>query len=150
MTARVFPAEPTFESPAEQSFVQALRDQLPDDVGLPDVVAAGRRAPPHAGGNRALVDGHQRLGWLGTVVFLDPNAHEPELSDDAAFQLVMDVAAGSAEVEEIAERLRTRRADPLRMPSMTSGSPGAVHVRRRRPQRLSSVVRLVDLFGGLP
>ncbi|WP_164700300.1 NERD domain-containing protein [Modestobacter sp. KNN46-3] len=34
MTARVFPTEPTFESAAEQSFVQALRDQLPDDAVL--------------------------------------------------------------------------------------------------------------------
>ena len=31
---------------------------------------------------------------------------EPDLSDDAAFQLVMDVAAGVADVEEIADRLR--------------------------------------------
>ncbi|MCZ2804864.1 NERD domain-containing protein [Modestobacter sp. VKM Ac-2983] len=34
MTARVFPVEPTFESAAEQTFVQALRDQLPDDAVL--------------------------------------------------------------------------------------------------------------------
>jgi death-on-curing protein len=57
-------------------------------------------------GNHALVDGNKRLGWLATVVFLDLNGSEPELSDDAAFQLVMDVAAGTAEVEEIADRLR--------------------------------------------
>lgn len=55
--------------------------------------------------NHTLVDGNKRLGWLATVVFLDLNAHEPDLSDDAAFQLVMDVAAGAAEVEEIADRL---------------------------------------------
>jgi death on curing protein len=57
-------------------------------------------------GNHALVDGNKRLGWLATVVFLDLNAHHPDLSDDDAFQLVMDVAAGAADVEEIAERLR--------------------------------------------
>ena len=57
-------------------------------------------------GNHALVDGNKRLGWLATVVFLDLNGAEPDLSDDAAFQLVMDVAAGTAEVEEIADRLR--------------------------------------------
>ena len=55
--------------------------------------------------NHTLVDGNKRLGWLATVVFLDLNAHEPDLSDDAAFQLVMDVAAGAADVEEIADRL---------------------------------------------
>ncbi|MGY1662283.1 type II toxin-antitoxin system death-on-curing family toxin [Geodermatophilus sp. SYSU D00705] len=56
--------------------------------------------------NHPLVDGNKRLGWLATVVFLDLNAAEPDLSDDAAFQLVMDVAAGAADVEEIADRLR--------------------------------------------
>ena len=57
-------------------------------------------------GNHALVDGNKRLGWLATVVFLDLNGHAPDLDDDAAFALVMDVAAGTADVEEIATRLR--------------------------------------------
>ncbi|WP_138732047.1 type II toxin-antitoxin system death-on-curing family toxin [Modestobacter excelsi] len=56
--------------------------------------------------NHPLVDGNKRLGWLATVVFLDLNAHQPDLDDDAAFRLVMDVAAGTSEVEEIAARLR--------------------------------------------
>jgi death-on-curing protein len=56
--------------------------------------------------NHPLVDGNKRLGWLATLVFLDINAHEPDLDDDDAFQLVMDVAAGAMDVEEIAERLR--------------------------------------------
>jgi death-on-curing protein len=56
--------------------------------------------------NHSLVDGNKRLGWLATVVFLDLNAHQPDLEDDAAFRLVMDVAAGTSEVEEIAARLR--------------------------------------------
>jgi death on curing protein len=56
--------------------------------------------------NHSLVDGNKRLGWLATVVFLDLNAHQPDLDDDAAFRLVMDVAAGTSEVEEIAARLR--------------------------------------------
>ncbi len=56
--------------------------------------------------NHALVDGNKRLAWLATVVFLDLNGHAPDLDDDAAFELVMDVAAGAAQVEEIADRLR--------------------------------------------
>jgi death on curing protein len=56
--------------------------------------------------NHALVDGNKRLAWLATVVFLDLNGHAPDLDDDAAFELVMDVAAGAADVEEIADRLR--------------------------------------------
>jgi death-on-curing protein len=42
---------------------------------------------------------------LATVVFLDLNGRRPDLSDDAAFQLVMDVASGEADVVEIADRL---------------------------------------------
>ena len=57
-------------------------------------------------GNHALVDGNKRLGWLATVVFLDLNGRAPDLDDDAAFTLVMDVAAGAADVDVIAARLR--------------------------------------------
>lgn len=106
------------------ALVRALGTGPVRDVGLLDSAAARPRAtvfgepayptlPLRAAsllhslvGNHALVDGNKRLGWLATVVFLDLNGAEPELSDDAAFQLVMDVAAGSAEVEEIADRLR--------------------------------------------
>src|SRR4028119_64666 len=45
--------------------------------------------------NHTLVDGNKRLGWLATVVFLDLNAHEPDLRDDAAFKVVMGVGAGA-------------------------------------------------------
>ena len=61
--------------------------------------------------NHALVDGNKRLAWLATVVFLDLNDHAPDLDDDAAFDLVMDAAQGSVEVEEIAARLRIVRKD---------------------------------------
>jgi death-on-curing protein len=57
-------------------------------------------------GNHALVDGDKRLGWLATVVFLDLNGHAPDLDDDAAVALVIDVAAGAVDVVAIAERLR--------------------------------------------
>ena len=59
-------------------------------------------------GNHALVDGNKRLGWLAAVVFLDLNGCAPALDDDAAFELVMEVAAGSLDVEEIAARLHLR------------------------------------------
>jgi death on curing protein len=58
--------------------------------------------------NHALVDGNKRLAWLAAVVFLDLNAAEPELTDDAAFDLVMAVASGDIEVAEIADRLAVR------------------------------------------
>jgi death-on-curing protein len=55
--------------------------------------------------NHALVDGNKRLAWLAAVVFLDLNGHGPDLTRDAAFDLVMDVAEGTADVDEIANRL---------------------------------------------
>ncbi len=104
--------------------VRALHTGPVRDVGLLDSAAArprtivfGQEAYPtlplkaatllHSlARNHPLVDGNERLGWLAAVVFLDLNGTQPDLSDDAAFQLVMDVAAGAADVEEIAERLR--------------------------------------------
>jgi death-on-curing protein len=55
--------------------------------------------------NHALVDGNKRLAWLATAVFLDINGHRPDVSHDAAFDVVMDVAEGKAEVHEVADRL---------------------------------------------
>jgi death-on-curing protein len=56
--------------------------------------------------NHALVDGNKRLAWLATVVFLDVNGHRADLTGDAAFDLVMDVAEGKADVEEVVNRLK--------------------------------------------
>jgi death on curing protein len=57
--------------------------------------------------NHALVDGNKRLGWLSTAVFLEINGIEISSADnDAVYELVMDVAASRAGVDEIAQRLR--------------------------------------------
>jgi death on curing protein len=56
--------------------------------------------------NHALVDGNKRLAWLAVVVFLDLNGHRPGIRHDPAFDLVMDVSTGIAELPEIAARLR--------------------------------------------
>ncbi|MDQ3104090.1 MAG: type II toxin-antitoxin system death-on-curing family toxin [Actinomycetota bacterium] len=55
--------------------------------------------------NHALVDGNKRLAWLAAVVFLDLNGRAHTLSHDAAFDLVMGAAAGTLDVEQIAEVL---------------------------------------------
>ena len=55
--------------------------------------------------NHALVDGNKRLGWLAATVFLDINGETVELGDDEAFELVLAVAEGHLDVEEIAARL---------------------------------------------
>jgi len=105
------------------ALVRALRTGPVRDVGLLSSAAARPKATAFGEGaystvplkaaallhslarNHALVDGNKRLSWLATVVFLDLDGHAPHLDDDAAFELVMDVAAGVAEVAEIADRL---------------------------------------------
>jgi death-on-curing protein len=56
-------------------------------------------------GNHALVDGNKRLGWLATVVFLDINGETVALSDAEAFDLVVSVADGDLDLDDIAARL---------------------------------------------
>jgi death-on-curing protein len=70
--------------------------------------------------NHPLVDGNKRLAWLATVVFLDLNQHVPDLTDDAAFDLVWDVASGPVELDEIQRRLHVRS---------TSARPGTAENR---------------------
>jgi len=55
--------------------------------------------------NLALVDGNKRLSWLATTVFLGLNGFAVVLDHDVAFDLVMRVAEGVADVEQIAEVL---------------------------------------------
>ena len=65
--------------------------------------------------NHPLVDGDKRLAWLCTVVFCDLNGFAPALEDDAAFDLVWDVASSPIELEQIALRLNlvtTMHLDP--------------------------------------
>jgi death on curing protein len=57
--------------------------------------------------NHALVDGNKRLALLAATVFLGLNGYDLDLTDDEAFDLTVDVAAGQArDVDEIASRLR--------------------------------------------
>jgi death-on-curing protein len=45
--------------------------------------------------NRTLVDGNKRLAWLATWVFLAKNGTILDPDDDAAYELVVGVAAGA-------------------------------------------------------
>lgn len=56
--------------------------------------------------NHALVDGNKRLAWLAVVVFLDLNGHVTAASDDEAFEIVVDVARGAGELQDLVPRLR--------------------------------------------
>lgn len=55
-----------------------------------------------------LVDGNERLGWLATAVFLELNGVEAtSVANDDVCELVMTVAAGSQDIDEIATTLRS-------------------------------------------
>ena len=57
-------------------------------------------------GNHALIDGNKRLGWLATAVFLELNDHSVvAASNEAVYELVMNVAGNQPEIAEIASAL---------------------------------------------
>lgn len=55
--------------------------------------------------NHALVDGNKRLGWLSLIVFYAINGQILEAPDDAAYDLVIAVASGQADVTLVASAL---------------------------------------------
>ena len=58
--------------------------------------------------NHPLVDGNKRLGWLATAVFLELNGVEATaVGNDEVYELVVMIAAGHHEVDEIAIMLRS-------------------------------------------
>ena len=64
-------------------------------------------------GNHPLVDGNKRLAWLATYVFLAKNGVELDPDDDAAYELVVAVAAGRIDdIGEIATTLSSWQAPP--------------------------------------
>lgn len=57
--------------------------------------------------NHALVDGNKRLALAGTIAFLGVNGRRLTLTNDQAYELIMDVAAGELdEITGIASRIR--------------------------------------------
>lgn len=56
--------------------------------------------------NHALVDGNKRVALHLTDLFLYLNGVELILTQDEAFELVLDVAKGLADLDEIENRLR--------------------------------------------
>lgn len=57
--------------------------------------------------NHALVDGNKRLALAATIAFLGINGRRLTLTNDEAYRLVMEVAAGH--LHEVAELARTIR-----------------------------------------
>ena len=59
--------------------------------------------------NHSLVDGNKRLAWMSTMVFLRINGLESNLHNDVAYALVLEIASGSIELDEIARRLSVQK-----------------------------------------
>jgi death on curing protein len=58
--------------------------------------------------NHPLIDGNKRLAWLATYVLCAKNGVELDADDDAAFELVTNVAAGRVDdVDQIVAVLRS-------------------------------------------
>ena len=63
--------------------------------------------------NHALVDGNKRLALAAVIAFYGVNGRRLTLTNDQAYDLVIDVAAGHlTSVDDIAARLRTA-TEPL-------------------------------------
>lgn len=52
--------------------------------------------------NHALLDGNKRFSWYLTLAFLRINGYRVVMSNDEAFDLVLAVAQGALELDEIA------------------------------------------------
>lgn len=58
--------------------------------------------------NHALIDGNKRLALAAVIAFYGVNGHRLTLTNDGAYDLVIDVATGRLDsVEEIARLLRS-------------------------------------------
>jgi death-on-curing protein len=58
--------------------------------------------------NHALVDGNKRLALAAVIAFCGVNGRRLTLTNDAAYEFVMEVATGDLDsVDDIAARLRT-------------------------------------------
>lgn len=57
--------------------------------------------------NHPLIDGNKRLGWLATATFLELNGVEATATaNDDVYELVISIAAGHHDIDEIAALLR--------------------------------------------
>lgn len=56
--------------------------------------------------NQALVDGNKRLAWLSTKVFLAINGRQLEATVDQGERFMLDMVAGHAELQPIADWLQ--------------------------------------------
>jgi death-on-curing protein len=91
-----------------ESAVHRPRASVLGQDAYPDVLTKAAALLHSLARNHPLVDGNKRLAWLATYVFCAKNGIELDPDDDAAYELMVAVAAGSLdEVGAIAEVLRS-------------------------------------------
>jgi death on curing protein len=79
----------------------------------PDVLTKAAALLHSLARNHPLIDGNKRLAWLATYVLCAKNGVELDAADDAAYELVVAVAAGAIDdVDEIAATLATFVGEP--------------------------------------
>ncbi|MBO3089672.1 type II toxin-antitoxin system death-on-curing family toxin [Cellulomonas dongxiuzhuiae] len=82
------------------------RTQVGGTDAYPDLLTKAAALLHSLTRNHALLDGDERLALAGTIVFLGVNGTRLVATNDDAYDLIMDVAAGRVDdVESIRERL---------------------------------------------
>lgn len=72
----------------------------------PDIYRKGAALMHSLAQNHALVDGNKRLCLAGGIVFLGINGLQLTLSNDEAYDLIMEIAGGGlADIDVLAQRL---------------------------------------------
>ena len=89
-----------------ESAVHRPRASVLGQDAYPDLVTKAGALLHSLARNHPLVDGNKRLAWLATYVFLAKNGTVVDPDDDAAYDLVIDVASGAIDdVDRIAAAL---------------------------------------------
>lgn len=78
-----------------ESAVHRPRASVLGQDAYPDLLTKAGALMHSLARNHPLVDGNKRLAWLATWVFLAKNGTMLDPDDDAAYRLVVDVAAGT-------------------------------------------------------
>ena len=79
--------------------------RLLERESYPDAITKASALMHSIVAHHPLVDGNKRLGWVALVTTLAINDIVLEVDDDEAFALVIRVAEGSADVEDIAAQV---------------------------------------------
>jgi death-on-curing protein len=78
-----------------ESAVHRPRASVLGQDAYPDLLTKAGALMHSLARNHPLVDGNKRLAWLATWVFLAKNGTMLDPDNDAAYRLVVDVAAGA-------------------------------------------------------